>query len=723
LSTWFCFGSNFLQCRVYSSGWFVCEKKRIYFLIFIYKNMVNLTMDSEDDDDFDINLENIDTIKKFDSAESTNLLSLVTRTTAELHSKQRSLQTRFASKASAPVSLLVESLLQQLCSLLEPDAERSRVLYKSICDRLHAVNLIDETYTMGEFEMMRSQYQKALYHLVNIARGQDLPVMLPDLQEYWPLPAGLDWSRYYREFEEVSFIAGGGFGKVYRSRNKLDGNVYAVKKVTIRSTTIKNVLIHLNEVKTLASLNHINIVPYKAAWLEPLMSPGKNSVNSASTGESSSSESDEADDTHDTIDSLRRPEHDSEEFDILFERSNSEQEKDDSNETKNQVAEVEDASKSVVSIEESQPYINLKWATLYIQMTLCHMTLRDWLDQRNTAENISQFYANFLNNQLAPVSSIPRNSFCRQSSLLANSSETEASDNEVPSRRSSECSKDDSQSEDNVQQHLDIVIDIFQQLLNGLNYIHSRGIVHHDIKPSNIFVSLSHHDSKISIQLGDFGLACPLRSSHMEGGMGTPLYAAPEQLAGQCDPQSDIYSLGIILLELLVPLTTDMERAATIQQVRRGQFPPDLDRDFMGLLKSLLHTQPARRPGMHDLVEAVNRIRVNRDRVISELRRSLSLRDEEIICLRTQIDEQQRVQLETENRMQMEQQTTRTLIVNEQELIYMNMEMQSKDIQLRSKDMELRSKDEEIKMLREKLRLYQEKEGKAQRERTEDESD
>uniref|UniRef100_A0A182LSK0 non-specific serine/threonine protein kinase n=1 Tax=Anopheles culicifacies TaxID=139723 RepID=A0A182LSK0_9DIPT len=670
-------------------------------------------MDSDDDDDFDINLDNLETIKKFDSAGSTNLLSLVTRTTAEAHSEHRSLQTRLATKASAPVSLLVESLLQQLCTLLEPDAERSRVLYKSICDRLHAVNLIDETYTMGEFEMMRSQYQKALYHLVNIARGQDLPVVLPDLQEYWPLPTGLDWSRYYREFEEISFIAGGGFGKVYRSRNKLDGIVYAVKKVTIRSTTIKSVLIHLDEVKTLASLNHINIVPYKAAWLEPLMSPGKNSVNSASTmdeEESSSSEYDEADGTHDTRDSLRRPEHDSEEFSILFERSNGEQEQDNSDEARQQVAEVEDASRSVVSIEESKPYINLKWATLYIQMTLCHMTLRDWLDQRNTAENFSQFYTKFLNNELGVVTSIPRNSFCRQSSLLANSNEAEAFDNAVPSRRSSESSKDDSQTEDDVQ-HLDIVIDIFQQLLNGLNYIHSRGIVHHDIKPSNIFVSLSHHDSKISIQLGDFGLACPLQSSHVGVGFGTPLYAAPEQLAGQCDPKSDIYSLGIILLELLVPLTTDMERAETIKQIRRGQFAPGLDRDFMGLLKNLLHMQPARRPGMHDLMEAVNRIRINRDRVISELRRSLTLREEEISCLRTQIDERERAQLEAEERMLMEQRTTRTLIVKEQELIYMNMEMQSKDIQLRIKDMELRSKDEEIKKLKETLRLYQEKEG------------
>uniref|UniRef100_A0A182QR26 non-specific serine/threonine protein kinase n=1 Tax=Anopheles farauti TaxID=69004 RepID=A0A182QR26_9DIPT len=609
--------------------------------------MVSLTMDSEDDDDLDIDWNNIETIKKFDSGES-NLLSVVTRTTAQLHNEDRTIQTRIATKASAPVSLLVESLLQQLCALLETDAERSRALYQTICDRLHAVNLIDETYTMGEFEMMRSQYQKALYHLVTIARGSDMPVVYPDLQEYWPLPVGLEWSRYYREFEELSYIAGGGFGKVYRSRNKLDDIVYAVKKVTIRSTTIKNVLVHLAEVKTLASLNHINIVPYKAAWLEPLMSPGKNSVHSSSTMDEgdggSTSEEDDGEVTHDTSDSLRRPNHDSDEFSIVFEKSNGDQEHENSDEKQHQIAEVEDASRSVIS---------------------------------------------------------------------QGSDSVVAMDKDYPSRRSSESSRDESQTEDNVQ-HLDIVIDIFQQLLNGLNYIHSRGIVHHDIKPSNIFVSLSDHDSKLSIQLGDFGLACPLQSSHVGVGFGTPLYAAPEQLEGQCDPKSDIYSLGIILLELLVPFSTDMERAETIKQVRRGQFPGDVDRDFTGLLKNLLHVQPSRRPGMQDLVEAVNRIRINRDRVISELRRSLSLREEEIACLRTQIDEQQRVQIASEEeRMLMEQRSTRTLIVKEQELIYMNMEMQNKEIQLRSKDMELRSKDEEIKKLKEMLRSYQEKEGKA----------
>lgn len=177
---------------------------------------------------------------------------------------------QLATKASAPVSLLVESLVQQLCSMIEPNRSNAENLYKTICMQLYRMNLIDETYKMDEFDVMRSQYQRALYQLATVARGQtEIP---QNLQSVWPLSdsASMQWSRYHREFEEMNFVAGGGFGRVYRARNKLDGIEYAVKKVTIKYRTINRLLSHVAEVKTFASLNHNNIVPYKAAWLEPL---------------------------------------------------------------------------------------------------------------------------------------------------------------------------------------------------------------------------------------------------------------------------------------------------------------------------------------------------------------------------------------------------------------------------------------------------------------------
>ena len=78
-----------------------------------------------------------------------------------------------------------------------------------------------------------------------------------------------EWSRYHREFQEISFIAAGGFGNVFKALHRLDGTEYAIKKIKVRSSRVKNIMQHLEEVKTLAKLNHTNIVSYKGAWIEP----------------------------------------------------------------------------------------------------------------------------------------------------------------------------------------------------------------------------------------------------------------------------------------------------------------------------------------------------------------------------------------------------------------------------------------------------------------------
>lgn len=78
-----------------------------------------------------------------------------------------------------------------------------------------------------------------------------------------------EWTRYGQEFEEMGFISKGGFGNVFKARHRLDGTLYAVKKVVVPSRRVRNIMRYLEEVKTLAALNHPNIVPYKGAWIEP----------------------------------------------------------------------------------------------------------------------------------------------------------------------------------------------------------------------------------------------------------------------------------------------------------------------------------------------------------------------------------------------------------------------------------------------------------------------
>lgn len=81
------------------------------------------------------------------------------------------------------------------------------------------------------------------------------------------------------------------------------------------------------------------------------------------------------------------------------------------------------------------------------------------------------------------------------------------------------------------------------------------------------------------VQVGDFGLACTLHGGACPvgaGQRGTSLYAAPEQQRGQCHQRSDLFSLGLVLLELVSPFSTAMERVAVLNKVRGRQLPPDL---------------------------------------------------------------------------------------------------------------------------------------------------
>lgn len=103
------------------------------------------------------------------------------------------------------------------------------------------------------------------------------------------------------------------------------------------------------------------------------------------------------------------------------------------------------------------------------------------------------------------------------------------------------------------------ILDLAGQICDALAYAHEEGIVHRDIKPSNILL-----DAKGRVKVADFGLAKVAMEAHpsiVEGAMytrtgaamGTPEYAAPEQMSGigAIDHRADLYSLGVLLYEML----------------------------------------------------------------------------------------------------------------------------------------------------------------------------
>jgi serine/threonine protein kinase/tetratricopeptide (TPR) repeat protein len=136
-----------------------------------------------------------------------------------------------------------------------------------------------------------------------------------------------------------------------------------------------------------------------------------------------------------------------------------------------------------------------------------------------------------------------------------------------------------------IRQRLELFIDVCQ----AVQHAHQKGIIHRDIKPSNVLVTL--HDGKAVVKVIDFGVAKAMGQQLTEKTLftnfaqmiGTPLYMSPEQaeMSGlDVDTRSDIYSLGVLLYELLTGTTPfDRERLKQagfdeIRRIIREEEPP-----------------------------------------------------------------------------------------------------------------------------------------------------
>jgi serine/threonine protein kinase len=143
------------------------------------------------------------------------------------------------------------------------------------------------------------------------------------------------------------------------------------------------------------------------------------------------------------------------------------------------------------------------------------------------------------------------------------------------------------------------------ELVRGLEEIHALGIVHRDLKPSNILVS-----RRGAIKIADFGIALGdegpglTRTGHA---VGTPPYMAPEQLLGErADVRSDLFSLGVLLYEMLAGRVPFSESATSpakvlVRRMQAGRYPrlrraaPGTPRVLVRLAERCLQGKPRRR--------------------------------------------------------------------------------------------------------------------------------
>nr|XP_060475665.1 eIF-2-alpha kinase GCN2 [Panthera onca] len=421
------------------------------------------------------------------------------------------------------------------------------------------------------------------------------------------------FSRYFIEFEELQLLGKGAFGAVIKVQNKLDGCCYAVKRIPINPAS-RHFRRIKGEVTLLSRLHHENIVRYYNAWIEryerpvglgilPSDSESSPGMPQARDGQSLSrpTAQDSGRDGPGSVEATAPPPIlSSVEWSTSGERSasarfpaagpgsSSDEEEDDEEENDGVFSQpflpASDSDSDIIFEDENSKSQN--------QDEDCNG--KDSYHESEpsaTTEAVHYLYIQM--------------EYCEKSTLRD--------------------TIDQGLYQDTIR-----LWRLFREILDGLAYIHEKGMIHRDLKPVNIFL-----DSDDHVKIGDFGLATdhlaftadgkqddtadhlikPDPSGHLTGMVGTALYVSPE-VQGSTRPtynqKVDLFSLGIIFFEMSYhPMVTASERIFVLNQLRdptSPKFPEDFDDGEHTKQKSviswLLNHDPAKRPTATELLKS-----------------------------------------------------------------------------------------------------------------------
>ncbi|XP_060805895.1 eukaryotic translation initiation factor 2-alpha kinase [Amyelois transitella] len=431
-------------------------------------------------------------------------------------------------------------------------------------------------------------------------------------------------SRYENDFIPLRCLGRGGFGVVFEARNNIDHREYAIKRITLPRREEKRERV-LREVRALAKLEHDNIVRYFNAWIEvppPSWQQQRDAVwmrelEGASSGLSQLSATSPPPGSK-KADSVKVDLHKSTDEDFF---------KPDFDMTKSKTGRSQSCSDSFIVFageESSKAHESSAEDTPKKHSFSSHSCSPSGPGSGSTSSPSSRSgtgdkrLERVKEQEISSKSSRKKKGHTRHWSLdncVREKDRDPLLDTKMYLYIQMQLCRRDSlhdwlRLKRNPAERKDQIKSLFGQIVSAVEYVHLAGLIHRDLKPSNIFFA---PDGRVKV--GDFGLVTTMGGDTSGDGdptalagahgththqVGTHLYMSPEQLLGR--PYSykvDIYSLGVILFELLYPFCTDSERIHCLQRLRNDEYPPKFNEEYpqeWEVLRLMLSPDPRRRP-------------------------------------------------------------------------------------------------------------------------------